>query len=361
VRQIIARLGRFAVFRAIWLFLAVVVAIYLTVLIANMGGALDTIRKAEIRNAVAMSIYMNPANKGLPASVLQQMVDETAELEYRRLGLDQPFFPKRSFNYLWHALSLQLGRAEQLTSDAGSKQVRLIILERLPSTLILFGTAELLLFVSSLFIALVLSRRYGSFLDRLTIGLAPSSAAPGWFYGIFLLLIFAAVLRVLPWGGMVRTPPPADTWVYALSMLRHMILPLTAIIIGAIFASIYAWRTFFLIYSSEDYVELAKAKGLSSQAIERRYVLRPTLPVIITDFLLLVITMWMGQIVLEYVFKWPGLGQIFYQATQASDTPVIVGVIVIYGYLLAASVYILDFVYAIVDPRVRVGPAGTGR
>jgi peptide/nickel transport system permease protein len=361
MRQVIARLGRFAVFRAIWLFLAVVVAIYLTVIIANMGGALDTIRKAEIRNAVAMSIYMNPANKGLPASVLQQMVDETAELEYRRLGLDQPFFPKRSFNYLWHALSLQLGRAEQLTSDAGSKQVRLIILERLPSTLILFGTAELLLFVSSLFIALVLSRRYGSFLDRLTIGLAPSSAAPGWFYGIFLLLIFAAVLRVLPWGGMVRTPPPADTWVYALSMLRHMILPLTAIIIGAIFASIYAWRTFFLIYSSEDYVELAKAKGLSSQAIERRYVLRPTLPVIITDFLLLVITMWMGQIVLEYVFKWPGLGQIFYQATQASDTPVIVGVIVIYGYLLAASVYILDFVYAIVDPRVRVGPAGTGR
>ena len=361
MRQIIARLGRFAVFRAIWLFLAVVVAIYLTVIIANMGGALDDIRKAEIRNAVGISIYMNPANKGLPASVLQQMVDETAELEFRRLGLDRPFFPMRSFQYTWNALSLQLGRAEQLTSDAGSKQVRLILLERLPTTLVLFGTAELLLFVISLLFALFLSRRYGSFLDRLTIGLAPSSAAPGWFFGIFLLLIFASALRVLPWGGMVRVPPPDETWAYALSMLRHMILPIAAISMGSLFASIYSWRTFFLIYSSEDYVELAKAKGLSSQTIERRYVLRPTLPVIITDFLLLVITMWMGQIVLEYVFKWPGLGQIFYLATQASDTPVIVGVIVIYGYLLAATVYILDFVYAIVDPRVRVGPAGTGR
>jgi peptide/nickel transport system permease protein len=359
MRQIVTRLGRFAVFRAVWLIGAVIVAVYLTVMIANMGGALDTIRKAEIRNAVGMSIYMNPANKGLPASVLQQMVDETAELEYRRLGLDRPFFPKRSFQYLWNALSLQLGRSEQLTSDAGSKQVRLIILERLPSTLILFGTAQLLLFVVSLFVALVLSRRYGSFLDRLTIGLAPSSAAPGWFYGIFLLLIFAAVLRVLPWGGMVSTPPPADTWAYALSMLRHMVLPTIAIAMGSLFASIYSWRTFFLIYSSEDYVELAKAKGLSSQAIERRYILRPTLPVIITSFLLLVIAMWMGMIVLEYVFKWPGLGQVFYQATQASDTPVIVGVIVIYGYLLAATVYLLDFVYAIVDPRVRVGPGGT--
>jgi len=359
MRQIIARLGKFAVFRAVWLVLAVIVAIYITVIIANMGGELDKVRRSEIRQAVGIGVYMNPANKGLPQSVLQVMVNELAELEFRRLGLDQPFFPKRSFQYLYNALSLQLGRAEVLTSDAGSKQVRLIILERLPSTLILFGTAQLLLFLLSLFLALFLSRRYGSFLDRLTIGLAPSSAAPGWFYGIFLILVFAAVFRVLPWGGMVRTPPPAETWAYALSLLRHMILPVSAIFMGTLFASIYSWRTFFLIYSSEDYVELAKAKGLSSQAIERRYILRPTLPVIITSFLLVVIAMWMGQIVLEYVFKWPGLGQIFYIATQASDTPVIVGVIVIYGYLLAATVYILDFIYAIVDPRVRVGPGGT--
>jgi len=66
----------------------------------------------------------------------------------------------------------------------------------------------------------------------------------------------------------------------------------------------------------------------------------------------------MGQIVLEYVFNWPGIGQIFYRATQVSDTPVIVGVIVIYGYLLAATVFVLDFIYAILDPRVRVEAAG---
>ncbi len=360
MRQIFARLGKFAVFRALWLLLAVVVAIYLTVLIANMGGELDKIRKAEIRLAVGQQVFMNPANKGLPPSELQAMAQERTEIEFRRLGLDQPFFPWRSFKYLWNALSLQLGRAEVLTSDAGSKQVRLVIMERLPSTLVLFGTAELLLFLLALFMALFLSRRYGTFLDRATIGLAPSSAAPGWFFGIFLILIFAAVFRVLPWGGMVVAPPPEADWAYALSLLKHLLLPVTAIIIGALFASIYAWRTFFLIYSSEDYVDLAKAKGLSAQAIERRYILRPTLPVIITSFLLLVIAMWMGQIVLEYVFKWPGIGQIFYIATQANDTPVLVGVIVIYGYLLAATVYVLDFVYAIVDPRVRVGPGGTG-
>ncbi|MCK4222136.1 MAG: ABC transporter permease subunit, partial [Dehalococcoidia bacterium] len=67
------------------------------------------------------------------------------------------------------------------------------------------------------------------------------------------------------------------------------------------------------------------------------------------------ITMWMGQIVLETVFHWPGLGSVFYLATQLNDVPVILGVIVIYGYLLAATVYVLDFVYAIIDPRVRIG------
>jgi len=143
-----------------------------------------------------------------------------------------------------------------------------------------------------------------------------------------------------------------------LSTMKHMILPVTAIVISAVFAGAYNSRTFFLIYSSEDHVELAKAKGLSSGEVERRYVLRPTLPPIITGFLLMVITMWMGQIVLEAVFNWPGLGQLYYQAILMNDTPVIVGVIVIYGYLLAGTVFFLDFLYALLDPRVRVGLAG---
>ena len=355
MRENIARMGRYTLIRVVTLVLAVIVAVYLTVIIANMGGEMDRVKKSQIQFNVAMEVYMNEANRGLPPSVLKELVKERSEAAFRTLGLDQPFFPKRSFQYLTNALSLQLGRAEFMTSDAGSRQVRLILVERLPSTLILFATAQLLLFLLALFFALFLSRRYGSFLDRVTIALAPSSAAPGWFYGIFLILIFAFALRVLPDGGLMVAPPPPTMLARALSILEHLILPVTAILIGAVFASIYSWRTFFLIYSSEDYVELAKAKGLSSQAIERRYILRPTMPPIITSFMLLAITMWMGQIVLEYVFKWPGIGQAYYQAVQVGDTPVIIGVIVIYGYLLAATVFVLDFVYAILDPRVRVG------
>lgn len=355
MRQIIIRLGRLTLTRAVLLFLAVVIGVYLTVIIANMGGKLDEIRRAEITYFIGQAAFGNQALRGLPPEVVREMLEELAEQEFERLGMNRPFFPQRSFEYLWRALTLDLGRAERINSDAGSRQVYDILMERLPVTLALFATADLVLFILSLLIALFLSRRYGGFLDRLIIGLAPSSAAPGWFYGLFLILIFGAVLGILPWGGMLDAPIPDTDLGYLLSVLKHMILPVTAVVLGALFANIYTWRTFFLIYSSEDYVELARAKGLSSQNIDVRYVLRPVLPPILTSFLLVLITMWMGQIVLETVFHWPGLGSVFYTATQVSDTPVILGVVVIYGYLLAATVFVLDFVYAIIDPRVRVG------
>jgi peptide/nickel transport system permease protein len=361
MRKTLLRLGRFTLLRLVFLFLAVVVGVYLTVIIANMGGELDTIRKSEIRAEIGIALFADPAYRALAPEERDALFNGLVETEYERLGMNEPFFPKRSFDYLRRAMSLELGFAERMVSDAGSRQVRLILLERLPTTLLLFATANLFLFFVALFVALFLSRRYGSFLDKAIIGLAPSSAAPGWFYGLFLILIFAAELHVLPWSGMVDAPIPSTTTAYALSVAKHMILPVTAVVLGAIFASIYAWRTFFLIYSSEDYVELARAKGLSSQAIDLRYVLRPTLPPILTNFLLVLITMWLGQIVLETVFRWPGLGRTFYQSVQLQDTSVMIAIIVLFGYLLAVTVFVLDFIYAIVDPRVRVGAGGQRR
>jgi peptide/nickel transport system permease protein len=248
-----------------------------------------------------------------------------------------------------------------MSSDSGSRQVRLILLERLPSTLLLFVTTYLLLFFISLFTGLFLSRRYGSFLDRATIALAPTSAAPAWFYGIFLILIFAAWLRILPFGGMVSAPPPDGTLQYAADLLRHMVLPVAAILIGAVFLSIYSSRTFFLIYANEDYVEMAKAKGLPSAAIERRYILRPALPPILTNFALSLIGLWTGSIILEIVFDWPGIGRLLFHAIGLYDTPVIIASVVIYAYLLAITVFVLDIVYALVDPRVRIGVGGGTR
>jgi len=157
---------------------------------------------------------------------------------------------------------------------------------------------------------------------------------------------------------MVDAPPPKAPLDYAISLLKHMALPMLAMAANSMFLSIFTWRTFFLIYSSEDYVEMAKAKGLISRDIERRYVLRPTLPTIITTFALTLIGLWTGAPILETVFNWPGLGRALYQAAGLNDVPVIVGEAVLYAYLLAITVFLLDFVYALVDPRVKIGSEG---
>ncbi len=350
------RVAKYTGLRLVTLFVTIVIAIYLTILIANMGGYVDEILRGDIRDRTAISIMNNPAYRDYTPEERSKLIAERVALEEKRLGLDQPF-AIRSVRFLANALTLNLGRALNMTSDSGSRQVRLIILERLPSTLLLFGTSNLALFFSSVFIALGLSRRYGSVWDKIILALTPTSAAPPWFYGIFLILIFAAVLKVLPFGGMVSAPPP-DNWLdYSLSVLEHMILPSAALILSSIFLSIFNWRTFFLIYSSEDYVEMAKAKGLNARDIERRYILRPTMPTIITSFALLLIGLWTGAIITETVFQWPGLGRTLYRAIGLYDTPVIVGSTIIYAYLLAITVFLLDIVYALVDPRVKVGGA----
>ncbi len=349
------RIGKYFSLRLVVLFLTAIVAVYILILVANMGGAVDEIREAQIREQVGMQMRaMSDEMADWSSERRREYEESLVEQERQRLGLDEPFI-LRSFIYLRDAVTLDLGTAEQLTSDEGSRRVQLIILERLPPTLMLTATSFIILFFSSVFLALILSRKYGSIVDRLLIILAPSSAAPSWFYGIFLILIFAALLGWFPWGGMVDAPPPEDTLPYALSVMRHLVLPVGAWVLSAIFINIYQYRTFFLIYSSEDYVEVGKAKGLTNRALERKYILRPTIPPILTNFMMTAITLIMGNVILEEVFNWPGLGRLIFQAINLFDIPIVIGVNIIFAYLLAITIFILDIFYALLDPRVRVG------
>jgi peptide/nickel transport system permease protein len=334
--------------------ITVVIGIYLTIMIANLGGYVDTIMKNAIRDNVSQAFSSNPASRNMDPETRKKLIAEVIALQEKRLGLDTPV-AIRSFNYLADGLTLNLGRALNMTSDNGSKTVRLILLERLPATLLLMGTSQLFLFFSSVLLALSLSRFYGGFWDKLVIALSPTSAPPSWFYGIFLILLFASIFKILPFGGMMDSPPPDNPFSFALSVLKHLILPATSLVISSFFLSIYSWRTFFLIYSSEDYVEMAKAKGLSPRDIENRYILRPTLPAIVTTFALTLISLWGGAILTEKIFLWPGLGRTLYTAIGLYDTPVIVGSTIVYAYLLAITVFLLDFVYVLVDPRVKLG------
>jgi peptide/nickel transport system permease protein len=201
---------------------------------------------------------------------------------------------------------------------------------------------------------LAIARKYGSKIDKAVAALAPTSVIPGWVYGIFLILIFYTLLHVLPPGGLVDYPPPKDPLLYFLSVLKHMILPMLSWIIAGLFLGLYSNRTFFLIFSTEDYVEVAKAKGLPPRQVDMGYVMRPTLPSIITGLSFAIIGSWGGAIITETVFDWPGLGRLLSAALSYPDPPVIVGEVVIYAWLLTLTVLTLEVLYGFLDPRVKV-------
>ena len=136
------RLLKYAALRLVTLAITVTIGVYLTILIANMGGYVDTIMRNEIRDNTTQAMIANPAFRNLASDVRAKLIQERIASEVNRLGLNQPF-ALRSFRYLTNALTLNLGRAINMTSDQGSKSVRLILLERLPATLLLTGTSEL--------------------------------------------------------------------------------------------------------------------------------------------------------------------------------------------------------------------------
>ena len=142
------RVFRYSLLRLVTMMVTVTIGVYLTILIANMGGYVDTIMRNEIRDNITQSILANPNYRSLSSEAKAELIQTEIATEERRLGLDQPF-AVRSVKYLKNALTLNLGRAIHMKSDQGSKEVRLILLERLPATLLLTGSSSLILFFAS--------------------------------------------------------------------------------------------------------------------------------------------------------------------------------------------------------------------
>jgi peptide/nickel transport system permease protein len=352
------KIAWFIIKKGLSIFFSVCVATYATILIAEQGGYIDTIVIAQIKDDTRNLVMTDPLYSRLPPDQQQKLIDAIVNNTIKARGLDTPFYI-RSFLYLKNALTLDLGRAIFLTSDSGSKRVSAIIAERLPYTIMLFTTATLLGSLITLSMGLYLSRHRGSLIDRLIVTLAPLSTIPGWFYGIIFIMIFAMYLGILPYGGLVSVPPPEDPLMYALDVLRHSILPLFAWLFAGFWLGSYSNRNFFLIFSTHDYVRVGDAKGLGEETVLWRYIVRPSLPNIVTSLSLGIIGSWTGATVTETVFNWPGLGSLTYQAIGVKDTPIIVGTTVIYAYLLGITVLFLDLVYAALDPRIKKQVVGT--
>lgn len=340
--------------RVLYLSLTLVLSVYIAILVANAGGMIDEVLSGQIRYDITSNLARSPGWAQLPDTEKARLINERFNSAIHAKGLDKPFI-ERTFIYLWDALTLKLGRSMFIKSASGTKQISVIILERLPRTILLFTTGTIAYSILGLFIGLRMARSPGSLFDRITTFFAIiTQAIPAWFFGIIFILLFAYQLRLVPYGGMVSVPPPSDPLNYALDILFHMALPLFTWIFSIFGSWAYITRNLTMQSAEEDYVTVARAKGLSERMIMRRYVLRPSLPPIVTSISLSLIASWQGAIITETVFGWPGLGKLYFQAITVLDAPVIIGLQVVYAYLLVITIFILDIVYGFLDPRIRV-------
>lgn len=349
-----ARVARYTVVKALTLLITVAAGLYLTILVVNLGGYVDEIFRSQITEAISAQIRTGWL-RTVPEPERSEQIAAAQWAMEEAQGLHQPFL-LRSVRWLVSAMTFDLG----LGQAAGftwwnPAPVHKMVLERLPYTLVLLGSANLLLFVGSVSAALALSGKHGELLDRLAALLQSLTSAPSWIHGVVLTIVLAGELQWLPYPKRYDILPPQMTLPLVLAMAKQMIMPALAILTSGFFQGLYAWRSYFLIGRYEDYVELAAAKGLSDRTIERQYILRPALPYVLTSFAVMMIGAWQGTIALEKVFLWPGVGNLFLAAVSALSTPLILAVVVVFAYMLAITVFLLDIVYALVDPRVRVG------
>lgn len=350
-KDTVARISRYALVRLLVLALMLFTGLYLAVIAVNFGGFIDDIYRANIDEAIQFTI---PPDGMTPEESEAYFAEMRATME-EAYGLNTPFLV-RCLRWTWDAMFFNWGDTFRFAvRDGSSNQVFDVVSERLSNTLLLFGTANLLLFFSSIAVAFPLSRHYGSLPDRLVNALTFTSSIPSWLYGAILTIIFSVQLQLLPVSGMLDTFPEATLSGQVWMLFRHMALPVGAILLGAFVQSVTTWRTFFIMQSGEDYVEMARARGLPNKMIERRYILRPALPYIITSFAMLMLGMWQGSMALEVWFVWPGLGDLFVRAIRVFDRSVVLAIIVTFAYVLTGTVFLLDIFYALLDPRIRIG------
>lgn len=368
--RVFFRAVRFLFSKALLIAVTIFVGVFITVLIANQSGQMEEQMERQIERHLLARRY-DETSAALSVQELERVIDEMRTELHEEYGLNLSFWP-RHLQWTVNALQLEWGslminQVRPIYSQAGrSYVIQDVLFQHLPNTVLLAGVANLLVFLYGIPLALYLSRKSGSFYDRLVSFLAPISSIPSWVLGILLIYLFAIELRLLPIGGMFDKLPPKTEIGYIPIVLRHMILPVTAIFLSQFFQLVYSWRTFFIIYAAEDYVELGIAKGLSPTVLQRKYILRPALSYIITNFSLVLVGFWQMTMALEVIFDWPGIGWLYVEmalpnfwgeSMYQGELLAAVGVVVIFAYLLGFVVFLLDFIYVLVDPRISVSDA----
>ncbi len=247
------------------------------------------------------------------------------------------------------------------------KPVTTLIGERLPATIELAAAALLFALAVAFPIGIISAVRQNSLLDRLSMASAfLGISMPSFWLGIILILIFAVWLKWLPVQGRINPMISLETitgfyildsiitgnWVALGSSLRHLILP--AVTLGAAVAAIVArvLRSSMLETLRSDYVQLARAKGASESLVVTKHALRNALIPTVTVVGLQVGVLLGGNMIVEAVFGWPGLGRLVVDAIFNRDFPLVQGAVMIYAFTFVMANLIVDVMYTYLNPKI---------
>lgn len=328
----------------------------LLITVLLVGSNMDAILRHGVAVQVREEVAQNPAGQGFAdAAQMEEYVQDRIGQREAALGLDEPWYsPQRVGTAMYRIMILDFGHATFLSGDSGSTDVRDIIYEKMPRTVLLFTTATVLISVIGIFVGAAAAGRAGSVADRATSALAVvSSSLPVWWVGLLMIFLFAFTYQLFP----ARATPdvaPGDPG-YAASLLYHMALPLITIVLTGFGAWAYLVRNFMVGIMREDHISARRAIGIGKRRILYGHALRNAAPPIVTVLALSLSGSLGGAVITEAVFDWPGMGRLYFEAITVMDLPVIIGATYVLTAFFLASVFAADILYGYLDPRVRTG------
>jgi peptide/nickel transport system permease protein len=230
-----------------------------------------------------------------------------------------------------------------------------VVRSAIPWTLGLFGVVTILAFILGTGVGIISAWRRGSLVDSVAPPLLViTSAIPYFWVGMMFILIFGLKLQWLPWsGGMDITETPAWTGEFIGNVTEHAILPALALLITTIGTWTLTMRNNMVTTLAEDYVRMARAKGLSNPRIMLDYAARNAVLPNLTGFAMSLGFVVGGAILIEYVFNYPGVGYMLLQAVENEDYPLMQALFLLITVAVLVAVLLADIATAIFDPRTR--------
>jgi peptide/nickel transport system permease protein len=267
-----------------------------------------------------------------------------------KYGLDKSLF-EQLFTYMSKVVTGDFGFSYYFNEPVVS-----LILQRIPATLYLVIAALVMSVVIGTLLGVVSARKpNGLFSQGVTVIALAGYAAPVFWTGLMLLLLFGSVWPILPVSGMIDVVRPKTGLAHVLDIIQHLILPSTTLALVFIAQYSRLARVNMIDALTADYVRTARAKGLPETIVIGKHALRNTLIPIVTVAGLQFGHLFAGAVLVETVFSWPGMGRLVFDSILRRDYPTLLAVLFFSAVLVMAANIVTDLVYRLIDPRIRSG------